>query len=126
MVHGGFFGHVWLDMDDELIDFSCGDWPNLDRRSELIDSGLGPVQWDALPPTFVWATKHLFGWQPHGSPQLGELWYGTWHGPTPDNFTDTLIEQVGHLATTIATNLTGMNLPARVSDAVGNTGMAFR
>jgi hypothetical protein len=126
MIHGGFLGHVWLEIDDELIDFSCGDWPHLDHRAELTGSGFGPVRWDAPPPTFVWATKHLFKWQPHGNPQLGELWYGPWHGPTPDNFTDTLVEQVGHLATTIATNLTGMNLHARVSDAVGNTGTALR
>jgi hypothetical protein len=49
MVDGGFLGHVWLEMDDELIDFSCGDWPDLDHRGELTDSGLGPIQWDALP-----------------------------------------------------------------------------
>jgi hypothetical protein len=125
MVHGGFLGHVWLEMDDELIDFSCGDWPSLDRRAELMDAGLGAVQWDALPPTFVWATRHLLKWQPHGNPQLGELWYGPWHGPTPDDFTGTLVEQVGHLATMIAANLTRMNLPARVS-AVGNIGTALR
>ena len=35
LLDGHFLGHIWLEMDDELIDFSCGDWPHLDPRADL-------------------------------------------------------------------------------------------
>jgi hypothetical protein len=100
-------------MDDELIDFSCGDWPQIGPHTELVDNGLGPVQWEAPPPTFVWATKKLFGWHSFGNPELGELWYGPWSGPAPDHFLDVLA-QIEPFGPTIGTNLVRMKLPARV------------
>ena len=53
IVDGHFIGHVWLEMDHELIDFACGNWPHLDPRAELLDAGLGPIRWYAPPPTFA-------------------------------------------------------------------------
>ena len=51
MIDGHFVGHVWLEMDGELIDF-CGGWPHLDPRG-LLNAGLGPTRLDAPAPTFV-------------------------------------------------------------------------
>ena len=116
MIDGHFIGHVWLGLDDELVDFSCADWPDLDPRGELLVAGidLPPVQWRAPPPTFVWATKGLFDWQPVGSPDIGELWYGPWRGPQPIDFFETLMDQIVPLGEAVVTNLVRMNLPDRV------------
>ena len=116
MIDGHFIGHVWLGLDDELVDFSCADWPDLDPRGELLVAGidLPPVRWRAPPPTFVWATKGLFDWQPVGSPDIGELWYGPWRGPQPIDFFETLMDQIVPLGEAIVTNLVRMNLPDRV------------
>jgi hypothetical protein len=116
MIDDHFFGHVWLELDGDLIDFSCGDWPHLDPRSELRVAGmeLPPVRWQASPPTFVWATRGLFDdWRPDGSPPISELWYGPWTGARPDNFTDAL-DQVERFGLAIAENLVRMDLPDRI------------
>ena len=110
MVYGHFVGHVWLEMEGELIDFTCGDWPHLDPRAELLDAGLGAICWEAPPPTFVWMTRGLLDWQPEGSPEIGKLWYGL----QPSNFFETLRDQIEQLGPTIVTNLVRMNLPTRV------------
>jgi hypothetical protein len=114
LINGGFVGHVWLELDGELIDFSCGDWPQLDCRAELIDFGLPPVQWQRQPPTFVWATRGLFDWQPQGEPQLGGLWYGPWSGKQSNHILDALT-QANAFEETVATNLVRTNLPDRVA-----------
>ncbi len=59
MIDDHFIGHVWLELDGELLDFSCGDWGHLDPRGELRIAGrdLPPIQWQVLPPTFVWETR---------------------------------------------------------------------
>ena len=103
-------------MDDELIDFTCGDWPTLDPRAELGETGLGPVQWQSPPPTFVWATRGLFDdWQPHGEPDIGELWYGPWSGSRAEHVNDTLtlVWPLGPKS-----NLARMKLPERVQAIV--------
>ena len=76
LVDGGFAGHVWLEMDDELIDFTCGDWPHLDPAAALDDAETrrGNIHWDIVPPTFVWCTRALFEWHSSGSPQMDEMW----------------------------------------------------
>lgn len=35
MIDDHFIGHVWLELNGELIDFSYGDWRHLDARTEL-------------------------------------------------------------------------------------------
>ena len=74
MIGGQFVGHVWPGLDDELVDFSCGDCH--DPRGELQLAGieLPPVQWQARPPTFVCATRDQFIGS-HGEPPIGDLWY---------------------------------------------------
>ena len=63
----------------ELFDFTRDDWPPLDPRAELFDAGSGSIRGDPLQPTFVWMNDR----QPEGSPEIGELWYGPWHGFQP-------------------------------------------
>jgi hypothetical protein len=55
----------------------------------------------------------LLDWQPEGSPEIGELWYGPWHGLQPSNFFETLRDGVEPLGATIVTNLVRMDLPVR-------------
>jgi hypothetical protein len=69
MVDSHFVGHAWLEMDGELINFTCGDRPHLDPRAELLDAASGPIRWDSPRPTFVWMTQGLHHWQPKGSPR---------------------------------------------------------
>jgi hypothetical protein len=110
LIDGQFVGHVWLRLDDELVD-----WPHLDPRGELPVAGieLPPVRWQAPPPTFVWATRDLFDWQPHGEPPIGEMWYGPRMGIRPDHFVDTLT-RVEPLYATVVLNLVRVELPDRL------------
>jgi hypothetical protein len=112
MIDDHFIGHVWLEMDGELIDFSCGDWRHLDARAELlvVAMALPPVRWQAQPPTFIWACSKTGNRTAH---PLGELWYGPWTGTRPYNFTDAL-GQVERFGPTIVENLVRMDLPNRV------------
>jgi hypothetical protein len=113
LVAGHFVGHIWLEMDSELIDFTGADWPSLDADTIELDN-LGTIQWKVRPPVFVWATRKLFTWQATGHPKLGEHWYGPWHGePLPDLF-DELIQSVAPFGHTIITNLLAAKLPERL------------
>jgi hypothetical protein len=117
MFHSSFVGHIWLQLDDEIIDFTGGDWPSLDAGVHQLDN-MGPIQWRVRPPTFVWASRKLFDWKPVGRPKLGELWYGRWSGePVPSLF-DNLVDQVVPLAPSIITNLRSAKLPERVVDVL--------
>ena len=78
--------------------------PHLDPRAELLDASLGPIRWDAPPPIFVWMTRGLLDWQPEGSPEIGELWYGPWHGLRPSNSFETLSDQIERLGPQPARN----------------------
>ena len=77
---------------------------------------LPPVQWRARHhrPSYGQLGKGLFDWQPVGSPDIGELWYGPWRGPQPIDFFETLMDQIVPLGEAVVTNLVRMNLPDRV------------
>ena len=115
LLDGHFLGHIWLEMDGELIDFSCGDWPHLDPRAELI-GGLPPIRWQSPPPTFIWATRALFPWKSFGEPNTGEMWYGPWTGTPPDvaDTLDMLIKNTA-IVRAVEKNLALAKLPERVA-----------
>ena len=102
-------------MDDELIDFSCGEWQHLDPRAELI-GGLPPIRWQSPPPTFIWATRALFSWKSFGEPNTGEMWYGPWTGTPPDvaDNLDMLIKNTA-IVRAVEKNLAQAKLPERTA-----------
>jgi hypothetical protein len=79
LVDGDFYGHFWLELFGEIIDFTSGDWRWCDPEDDLAE-----VDWVCSPPEFIWANKLLFGWQEDGAPSLGDVWYGPWIGEWPD------------------------------------------
>ena len=115
LLDGHFLGHIWLEMDDELIDFSCGEWQHLDPRAELI-GGLPPIRWQSPPPTFIWATRALFPWKSFGEPNTGEMWYGPWTGTPPDvaDNLDMLIKNTA-IVRAVEKNLAQAKLPERTA-----------
>jgi hypothetical protein len=85
---GGMLGHLWIELGQDLIDFSTGDWQ---RESEILylnfPDGLERVEWTATPPTYLWqrAAPLKAAWKSFGSPKLGDFWYGPWKcGAYPD------------------------------------------
>jgi hypothetical protein len=75
-------GHGWIQLGDELIDFTAGDW----RRQQIEDGVpegmspspaeakmLDPIEWTATPPDFYWQdARSLTGpWEPRGEPEIG-------------------------------------------------------
>jgi hypothetical protein len=81
-------GHVWNEVGDDLVDFSCGDWKHeAEMLVTLYPDGLPPVVWHVTPPPYLWqaAAPVKASWRSVGSPALGEFWYGQWASATyPD------------------------------------------
>jgi hypothetical protein len=55
--HARFAGHAWLESDDQLVDFTVGDWrehfDELRREREY-----RPIDWRAPPlPEFFWGQR---------------------------------------------------------------------
>jgi hypothetical protein len=84
---GDVSGHFWLEVDDDLVDFSTGDWRAIWDAMGTHD-GLPPINWTVPPPTFLWqplsefATPAGFRTRPYGevsptpdAPPLGRAWY---------------------------------------------------
>jgi hypothetical protein len=114
-VEGGMLGHVWLRLDEDLIDFSCKDWPRLYKP----DDELGPVQWQVQPPSVIWADRDLFSdWQREGTPDLGKVWFCPWRGPPPALFSDfdRFLAPAETFGDIIASNIARLCLAERVSD----------
>ena len=99
-------GHLWNELGDDLIDFSCGDWH---RESEwqlqMQPDGLPPISWQVEPPQYMWqkAAPLKKAWRKIGQPALGEFWYGPWTGKLPDHtemlwIVDTARGAVMHMA----------------------------
>jgi len=108
-------GHVWLRLDEDLIDFSCKDWPRLYKP----DDELGPVQWQVQPPSVIWADRDLFSdWQREGTPDLGKVWFCPWRGPPPALFSDfdRFLAPAETFGDIIASNIARLCLAERVSD----------
>jgi hypothetical protein len=83
-------GHVWVEVGHDLADFSAGDWrPEFERSHANIPAdGLGPVNWLAEPPEFVWqsAAPLKAAWRRRGEPTIGQVWYGPWCSPKLPEF----------------------------------------
>jgi hypothetical protein len=82
---GHLIGHIWNEVDDDIVDFSSGDWmaeaqEMYERATDPADRKLGPVEWRVTPPAFIWQAAHSLksGWRPHGQPTIGTIWYGPW------------------------------------------------
>jgi hypothetical protein len=77
--------HAWVQAgDDDILDFSVGDWRGLDYAAEVTDGrpASRPPIWTVEPPDY-WRLPRkqaVGGWRPEGSPELGEAWYGPYHG----------------------------------------------
>jgi hypothetical protein len=72
-----YFGHVWLSLHGEIVDFSCADWHYASASGDLGE------RWRCQPPSFVWADARLFKWSAEGRPEVGEAWYCPWRGAPP-------------------------------------------
>jgi len=68
--------HAWLEVGDDILDFSVGEWQRLDART------VAPAQWTAtLPEYWCRPRAELVGaWRPVGVPDLGVAWYGPYSG----------------------------------------------
>ena len=77
-------GHCWLELGDDLIDFSAGDWKS---AQPLFNDGLGAMNWVVEPPEFILqpAGSLKRPWRQKGVPEMGKVWYGGWIG-TPPNY----------------------------------------
>ena len=82
LVDGCLFGHFWLSLNGEIVDFTSGDWAS--SRYEDDDTGLGAIEWISTPPEAIWMDKSSFDWHANGTPELGEAWYGPWRGEYPE------------------------------------------
>ena len=83
---GFLIAHCWNEVGDEIVDFSAGDWQResvsiYEHSPDPVDLALGPVEWIATPPEFIWQDAHSLksAWRPIGQPTVGNLWYGGWH-----------------------------------------------
>jgi hypothetical protein len=72
--------HCWLEAGTDIIDFSCGDWQQInDHNSDMVVNPLNlpPIEWTCPPPRYLWQPRtSLLKWSapPYG-PNLGETWY---------------------------------------------------
>jgi hypothetical protein len=85
---GWLCGHVWHQLDGEIIDFSSGDWVAESEALALADLGasdLGFVEWEVEPPSYIWQSARSLTakWKAHGVPQLGDAWYCGWGSRRP-------------------------------------------
>ena len=67
LIGGEFFGHIWLDLDGDAVDFTGCEWR---RHLGAPKDGLGPVQWQRDPPSLIWAPEDMFDWQEDGTRSL--------------------------------------------------------
>lgn len=81
----GFLGHAWIESDEDLIDFTVGDWQWQIKGAIAVGAAAGedrndrPINWTAPPlPAFFWGSVHDFvnPWRQEGQPDLGTAWYG--------------------------------------------------
>ena len=119
-------GHVWVEVGDEIADFSVGDWQ---AEADLIyentvdpaDRALGPIEWWVSPPQFVWqsAASLKTGWRSYGEPMIGQSWYGAWSPcRMPDFASFDLV--VSDAAPLIALLVDELHLRERVSVHLGS------
>ena len=87
MFDGYIRGHVWIEVGEDIVDFSSGDWiVDANNMYEADTTGeeqkLGRIDWLVQPPNYIWTSKQKLtsGWKRIGFPKLGEIWYGDWIG----------------------------------------------
>jgi len=81
LIDGGLCGHVWNELDGDIIDFSSGDWlGEAALLAEFYPDGLLPLQSTVGPPDYLWqpAGPLKSAWRAMGRPALGQFWYGPW------------------------------------------------
>jgi hypothetical protein len=70
--------HMWLETENEIIDFSAGDWhAQMARTPEAGPEMQRPIEWAVEPPLYFWCpTVDLTeAWRSTGTPELGAAWY---------------------------------------------------
>jgi hypothetical protein len=81
-INGHFLGHYWVQVNDDIVDFSVGDW-RVDTTgstgiADYYPPGapkLDPIQWTVTAvPDFFWAHRSSFS-GPGTTPELGKAWY---------------------------------------------------
>lgn len=81
----GYLGHAWIEVGDDLVDFTVGDWKPQAQRCVQLGTEAGedcadkPITWTAPDlPDFFWRPRNVLkgSWKPSGEPDLGEAWYG--------------------------------------------------
>jgi hypothetical protein len=77
---GYLAGHIWIEAQGKIVDFSCGDWMDCGGIQSGREIEIGTMQWDIKPPEYVWGSAQLLrsGWRRRGVPKIGEFWYGDW------------------------------------------------
>jgi hypothetical protein len=122
LYQGCVVGHAWLEVDNQIVDFSLDDWA--DDAAEIYasttdpdDLALGPVEWLAPVPTYLWqpAAPLKSAWRGTDEPGLGGLWYGGWTGPKPcyANF----VPLVQNAMPLIVDRVTALQLRTRILDS---------
>ena len=96
----GLLGHYWIEVGEDVIDFSAGDWPRLSLPDmtmpgyEQPENDLGDIQWEQPTPDFFWLPRtSVRPTYPRGAsrqenidaytPKLAEVWYTGFHGTRP-------------------------------------------
>lgn len=88
---GWFLGHIWVQSDQDLIDFSVGSWQEETSKTcgiamdDRMPDGT-PIDlpvWSAPPlPEFLWINRAeaKAKWRFNETPEIGEYWYGPMDG----------------------------------------------
>jgi hypothetical protein len=91
---GRFYGHTWLQVGANIVDFSCGDWKGIataagEAGTDNLDhiENLAPIVWESTPPQFFWKyrarlepTREICAAEAkrnggYLSPPVGHAWY---------------------------------------------------
>jgi hypothetical protein len=141
---GGFQGHVWLQTDNDRIDFTLVDWRDAsgieedgilsgdaDYGLKIANEQMGAIQWTAPSlPDYFWQPIASFpkwkqwtsGSKGDVTPSLGEVWYGGFRGSQTQeanrrfqNITRDLVNDPIVIGL-LKNNITGFRLKARIAE----------
>ena len=76
--------HAWIEVGDDIIDFSVGDWHRADPVGAERSIGLDPwepEQWTVMLPSYWCKPRRTLvdPWRPVGTPPLHQAWYGPYN-----------------------------------------------
>ena len=81
-VGDALFGHLWIEVGADLVEFSTNDWGRQAAGMTLIektlsDVDIGPMRFEVRPPFCLWtpAAPLAAAWRPTGEPAVGRYWY---------------------------------------------------